>query len=54
MRPTGYLHGQWIDEVRRDVHLVLCELDSLHADPLHHLFGLGSEDKQLRHFSHSK
>lgn len=54
MRLIGYPHGQRIDEVRRDVHLVFCQLDALYADPLHHLFSLAREDAQRRYFTQSK
>lgn len=54
MRLIGYPHGQRVNELRRDVHLVFCQLDTLYADPLHHLFSLGREDAQLRYFTQSK
>lgn len=46
----SYPHGQRIDKVRRDVHLVFCELDALYADPFQHLFSLGRQGPQLRYF----
>lgn len=54
MRLIGYPHGLRIDKVRRNVHLIFCQLDTLYADPLHHLFSLKREDAQLTYFTQSK